>query len=204
VTHRQVWTYVKERVKGEDEARTCALKIFCENNWILQPHSDLVNQEMFSYFEADLEERGQRMVSLPRNKQFPTRLSRGWTLLSVSYGTGMDDYLSVVLAFDQENCQFATWLVNYDVGPQLGDVVACANGHYFDLRDSENDQVGASAASFAALHDFSEARIKEHTLCAIRRSTFDRAFADFHQRSSELLARSVDWLPYRNIRIPAE
>jgi hypothetical protein len=70
-----------------------------------------------------------------RNQNSKPPLPEGWELLAVAYGTGRNDYLGVVLAFqhDQYN-KYVTWTWNSDTGCE-----GVANGHYFDRPNYAND-----------------------------------------------------------------
>ena len=183
MTHRHVWEYVRCRTEDSDLAHAYAREIFCIENGIPKEQEHLVNEEMFSYFEADLEQRGREMASRPRNRRFPTKLPGGYALLAVAYGTGRDDYLAVVLGFNAEVGKLVTWSANYDVGPQIDDAVACGHGHYFDCRDGESrpepeDVAEASGPNYDRI---------------VRQKTLERAWADFFARSTILLRNAVDW-----------
>jgi hypothetical protein len=183
MTYAHIWEYVRRRTEDPDRAHTYAREIFCIENGIPKEQEHLVNEEMFSYFEADLEQRGQEMVSKPRNRRFPTKLPNGFALLAIAYGTGRNDYLAVVLGFEPNNGKLVTWSVNYDIGPQKNDEAACGSGHYFDYRDAE---------SMPDPEDIAEASGPRYERMA-RQKTLERAWADFFSRSTVLLRNAVDW-----------
>ena len=71
-----------------------------------------------------------------RNQRSVPPLPAGWELLSVAYGTGKDDYLGVVLAYQEhdpdsirysDNDKYVTWIWNSDIGCE-----GVGEGHYFD------------------------------------------------------------------------
>jgi hypothetical protein len=195
LTQKHVWEYMKWRVDDSEaeHAAAYAREIFCTENGIPKEQEHLVNEEMFSYFEADLEQRGQEMVSKPRNQQFPTKLPGKFALLAAAYGTGKDDYLATVLGIDVDAGKLATWTANFDFGPMADDCVPCGSGHYFDYRDSEND-----LAAQEAWHREKGAGFLEDVNGAVPRArrdkTFERAWSDFFVRATPLLRNSVHWV----------
>ena len=141
--------------------------MFCDENAIPREEAHLINEEAFQYFEAELEERGKEMSALPRNRQFPTKLPKGWALIAVAYGVGRDDYLATILGFNIEVGKYATWRANYSVGPQRGDTVSVGEGHYFDVRDLKSNGELKHAC--------------------------ERAWADFFARSTAMVCSSAEW-----------
>ena len=196
MTYAHIWEYVRRRTEDPDLAHAYAREIFCTENGIPKEQEHLVNEEMFSYFEADLEQRGQEMVSRPRNRRFPTKLPNGFALLAIAYGTGRDDYLAVVLGFEPNSGKLVTWSVNYDFGPQKNDEAACGNGHYFDYRDSENAEAieEARKRSVGPDEEMNVAR-------AMRDKTLERAWSDFFVRSTILMRDAVRWYIDHNVQV---
>ena len=189
---------MKRRVDDPEaeHAAAYAREIFCIENGIPKEQEHLVNEEMFSYFEADLEQRGQEMASRPRNRRFPTKLPNGFALLAIAYGTGRNDYLAVVLGFDPNGGKLVTWSVNYDVGPQKNDEAACGSGHYFDYRDTENAEAIAEARKRSVGPD-EEMNVAR----AMRDKTLERAWSDFFVRSTILMRDAVRWYIDHNIQV---
>ena len=146
MTYRNIWDYSQHRVVDAEDAHAFAMDLFSTTNpgtdWTLACTDDA-----FAQFEDELERRGQEMTKQPRNRRFPTKLPRGYTLLAATYGTGVDDYLAVVLGFHAEQKSFVVWYANFADGPQHNDTVACGNGAYFQLGDNPgNDDFVATQA----------------------------------------------------------
>ena len=188
LTHKQVWEYVKRRVDDPEAEQTAAYArdLFRGLNDIPKEQDYLINEDALAAFEAELESRGKEMVSKPRNQQFPIKLPGGFALLAVAYGTGKDDYLAMVLGFDAGRGKLVTWIANFDVGPQINDVVACGDGHYFDYGDAENAARVQDAFSCGVDIAKEEDRIR-------RDGTLARAWSDFFVRATSLMRKAVHW-----------
>ena len=187
MTQKHVWDYVRRRSNDSEAGQVYARDLFRELNGIPNEQDHLVNEDMLATFEAELDRRGQEMVSKPRNQQFPTKLPGKFALLAVAYGTGRDDYLAVVLGIDADAGKLATWTANFDLGPMANDRVSCGSGHYFDYRDSENDGAVKEAIGRQGWN------IRSVT-CARRDKTLERAWSDFFVRATPLLRNSVRWV----------
>lgn len=190
MTQRQVWEYVRRRVRDAHEAHDYAVEVVCAENGIDEPQRHLINEETFSYFEIELEARGREMSSKPHNQQFPTKLPGGWILLAAAYGTGKDDYIAIVLGFDGES-KLVTWVANFSDGPQAHDEVAYGNGRYFDYRDSENNAAVDEAWKRVITDDSTQDFVTTVNL-ARRDKTIERAWADFFVRATPLMRFAVE------------
>jgi len=103
-------------------------------------------------------------MKIRRNQTKTPPLPEGWELLAVSYGTGSDDYLAIVLAYNETKQEYVTWVWNSAEG-----CIGVGQGHYFNHRSYKN----APNAMESAAHN---------------------AIIDFQQRSYSFLSASYQWV----------